>query len=129
MQQSYQATYVAFTMEYVKMSFRITCEYARDVMPKMFTISACRLKALEIASYRCNFTLLAVLNIQYEVELLMESNITHLEALKRFTLIEWLQDQSFCYENSPSVILYPTMMNSGLCYSFNVGEEMFDKST
>jgi hypothetical protein len=51
------------------------------------------------------------------------------DKVKRYSRIDWLSKQSLCYEDRENVKLYSFVVQNGLAYSFNLDEDLFDKTT
>lgn len=48
---------------------------------------------------------------------------------KRYSRIDWLSNQSFCYEQKEFVDLFSIVNYGGLSFGFNMDENVFDKFT
>jgi hypothetical protein len=55
--------------------------------------------------------------------------MTVTDRVKRYSRIDWLSKQSLCYEDRDNVKLHSFMAKNGLAYSFNLDEDLFDKTT
>jgi hypothetical protein len=55
--------------------------------------------------------------------------MTVTDKVKRYSRIDWLSKQSLCYEDREIVKLHSFVVQNGLAYSFNLDEDLFDKTT
>jgi hypothetical protein len=55
--------------------------------------------------------------------------MTVTDRVKRYSRIDWLSKQSLCYEDRKNVKLHSFVAQYGLVYSFNLDEDLFDKTT
>jgi hypothetical protein len=68
--------------------------------------------------------------LDVSLELAEESRrMTVTDKVKRYSRIDWLSKQSLCYEDRDNVKLYSFMVENGLAYTFNLDEDLFDKTT
>jgi hypothetical protein len=88
-----------------------------------------RTKFMEFGSFLCGE---GIMNQTLEVpwEFVAESRkMTVTDRVKRYSRVDWLSKQSLCYEDRKNVKLYSFVVKYGLAYSFNLDEDLFDKTT
>lgn len=115
--------------ENVKISIRMNCKWKEQLWDALIVSLLNRMQIVEKGSTRCDYQTFGDLNSRFSNELSMESNVTYLQAFDRFSSVEWLQNQSFCYERRQFAILSPMVYFIGICYSFNLDEEYIDRTT
>jgi hypothetical protein len=53
---------------------------------------------------------------------------TFMEIMKNAMRIKWLQEQSICYEQQTHLMLSPIVISEGVCFRFNMDENVLEKS-
>jgi hypothetical protein len=85
-----------------------------------------RFKYLEAGSVLCDNDKFFLKNINKD-EPRMKSSMSFAEKAKRYSMD--LLEPSFCYEQQNFVMMSRILTYHGLCYAFNIAENMIDKST
>lgn len=80
----------------------------------------------ELASFLCDQNTTDYIAKNHAQDIRTKSKNYYSEMIKRFIRIEWLQEQSFCYEHQQYSDLTPIVTLDGLCYAFNVDFGMFN---
>lgn len=123
-------TETAFLMEFAMDFHWMKCEEVK--LMKILCNSTFwlnfRWKVIEPGSYICNFTRHREIYDKFYGDARLVSNLTYSEKLNYFNRLESMQQQNFCYEQQPSALLSPTIAYSGLCYTFNHGKDVLDRT-
>lgn len=58
----------------------------------------------------------------------LKPGLSFIKNIKSAFRTEWLEQQSFCFQQQNSAVLSPILTLHGLCYSFNLDEDIFDQT-
>jgi hypothetical protein len=54
---------------------------------------------------------------------------SYVDRLFRYSRIDWLSKQSLCYDQNDYVELSLQLLEMGICYGFNLDDNVYDRST
>lgn len=91
-------------------------------------ISAFSFKYIEVGSYFCYQQLFNEFSKVLQFDKRRYSNLSFSEKFLRYVRSEQLLSQSFCYEHEEFAMFQPLLAKPGVCYVFNLNEDILNKS-
>lgn len=88
-----------------------------------------RWQALYVGGYYCDNSILYDIATNFNLDIRTKGEMMLREKFKRYSRLEWLHEQNFCYEQQAYSTLSSILTFDGLCYIFNNEMDMFDSST
>jgi hypothetical protein len=86
-----------------------------------------RVKFVEIGRNLCSGY--PDINVTMSKQAKLARKMSYTMRAKRYSRIDWLSKQNFCYEDKKSVKLLSIVTYGGLSFGFNMDENVFDKFT
>jgi hypothetical protein len=84
---------------------------------------------MEVESNFCSDLTYRNISDTFQYDIRFQRKLRVSEIMARMTRMQWMQKQSFCFGKKDFVLLTPILTKLGLCYAYNMDEDMLDKST
>lgn len=115
-------------MESARVSQLRTCKFLSR-LKTLEHLKTSRKQHLEVGSIFCDPSNVGFFRQEARTDSRMFKRKGFEEKIERYSRLDWLKQQSFCYEQQKSTKVSKTLKSDGVCYSFNLDKDLFDKKS